>query len=76
MYEYQFYQKRLFLYDCVTNQQMRRLYIYIYIYIYIYVVIHRQIFFVLSELISVASYILASRSWDQNPVDSNANPSF
>ena len=31
---------------------------YIYIYIYIYIVIHRQIYFVLSELISVARQYL------------------
>ena len=33
-------------------------YLYIYIYIYIYIVIHRQICFVLSELISVARQYL------------------
>ena len=42
-------------------------------YIYIYIVIHRQICFVLSELISVT---VSSRSWDRNPVDSNAKPRF
>ena len=31
-------------------------YTYIYIYIYIYIVIHRQICFVLSELISMARH--------------------
>ena len=35
----------------------RRMYVYIYIYIYIYIVIHRQICFVLSELIIVARHI-------------------
>ena len=35
-----------------------QLFIYIYIYIYIYIVIHRQICFVLSELISVARQYL------------------
>ena len=43
--------------------------------IHIYIVIHRQICFVLSELINVAIR-LDSRSWDRNPVDSNANPRF
>ena len=33
----------------------------------LYIVIHRQICFILSELISVAS-------WNRNPVDSNAKP--
>ena len=45
------------------------LFVFVYRYIYISIVIHRQICFVLSELISVAS-----SSWDRNPVDSNANP--
>ena len=40
--------------------------IYIYIYIYIYIVIHRQICFVLSELISVAGI--------ETRFDSNAKP--
>ena len=40
-----------------------------------YEVIHWQICFVLSELNSVARHT-SSRSWDRNPVNSNANPSF
>ena len=44
-------------------------------YFYIYIVIHRQICFVLSELISVARHT-SFRSWDRNPVDSNANPNL
>ena len=38
-----------------------------------YIVIHRQICFVLSELISAARRYLP-RSWDRNPVDLNAKP--
>ena len=47
--------------------------IYIYIYIYITVATHRQICFVLSELISVGLAV-SSRSGDRNPVDSYAKP--
>ena len=45
----------------IFNYTIKKKYIYVYIYIYIqtiyvyiYIVIHRQIFFVLSEFISVA----------------------
>ena len=46
--------------------------IYIYIYIYIYIVItDRSVSF--NQNSSVWLDILASRGWDRNPVDSNAN---
>ena len=48
---------RLFLDLCSRSQVMIiYIYIYIYMYIYIYIVIHKQICFVLSELISVARF--------------------
>ena len=47
--------------------------IYIYIYIYIYIVIHRQICFVLSELIRVARQCLPVAGIETR-FDSNAKP--
>ena len=52
------------------------LHIYIYIYIYIYILssTDRSVSFYLNS--SVWLDRLDSRSWDRNPVDSNANPGF
>ena len=45
-----------FDYYIVLYQKLVTNWVFPYIYIYIYIVIHRQICFVLSELISVASF--------------------
>ena len=50
------------------------IYIYIYIYIYILSSTDRSVLFYQNS--SVWLDRLDSRSWDQNPVDSNTNPSF
>ena len=47
---------RIGTYTSMFIGTVHNIYIYIYIYMYIYIVIHRQICFVLSELISVARH--------------------
>ena len=53
---------------------MKDIYIYIYIYIYILSSTDRCVSFYQNS--SVWLDRLDSRSWDRNPVDSNANPRF
>ena len=48
----------MYIYICICMHVYIYIYIYMHVYIYIYIVIHRQICFVLSELISVARQYL------------------
>ena len=61
---------------CETVTTINRCNIYIYIYIYIYILssTDRSVSFYQNSSVWLDG--LDSRSWDRNPVDSNANPRF
>ena len=56
IYIYKHIYKYIYIYIYIHIYTYIYIYIYVYIYIYIYIVIHRQICFVLSDLISVTRH--------------------